>query len=529
LNRVLAESGYSPDGFHGGSESVSPTAAPEASPGREEPGAAGGFATVALTQNRRVAPHPAVPREIRRQRLNLFLAPRDEAVPVNQRTVNWLYVYVLVFTGLLTAALAWLTLVQTTHNTSLVRAAFLSFDLLNVGLGALTMSVLAWRIWMAVLYRSTPPVTDDFLPRITVVIPAYNEGCQILATVRSVMASTYPARKMKVICVDDGSTDDTYQWMLRARKEFPSRLFLLRQSRNRGKRKALLLGFRHADGKVYVTVDSDSEVLPETLRHLVSPFVHSPRVGAVAGNVRVLNRKEGAIPKMLDVSFTTAFDFLRSGQSVYGGVYCTPGALSAYRVSAIGVHLPDWISQTFMGRRATIGEDRALTNWILRGGYRVVYQREAVVLTKVPTRFASLRRMLLRWARSNVRESLVMAGFMFRRFRRGDKGTGWIRFFGVFQVVRLSIGEMFKLGLLVQLAVQPVVSVQPLLFGCLVATLLPALVYQLRYKSGRGWHWAFPYTLFWLVGLSWISAWGLFSASRSLWLTRQTGYQVRRS
>ena len=69
---------------------------------------------------------------------------------------------------------------------------------------------------------------------------------------------------------------------------------------------ALLAGFSQAKSDVFVTLDSDSEVLPHTLRHMVSPFIHSPRVGAVAGNVRVLNLAQGLIPKLLDVSFTMA-------------------------------------------------------------------------------------------------------------------------------------------------------------------------------------------------------------------------------
>ncbi len=271
---------------------------------------------------------------------------------------------------------------------------------------------------------------------------------------------------------------------------------------------------------MYVTIDSDSEILPDTLRHLVSPFVLSPKVGAVAGNVRVLNRQQGAIPCMMEVSFTTAFDFLRSGQSVYGGVYCTPGALSAYRASVVGEHLIAWIAQTFMGVPATIGEDRAMTNCILRSGFRVVYQRGAIVLTKVPTTFGGLRLMLLRWARSNVRESLIMSAFMFRDFRPADTGAGWIRFFGSLQMLRLSFGEMLKVGLLIQLFMDPVGSLKAVFFGLLLASLLPAIVYQIRYRNWFGWRWALPYSFFWLACLSWISVWGLLSASRSGWLTR---------
>jgi hyaluronan synthase len=391
---------------------------------------------------------------------------------------------------------------------------------LGLGLTAFGTLVLIWRIWMAYRYRPYASVIDDELPRLTVVIPAYNEGRQILDTVHSVVNSDYPCRKMNVVCVDDGSSDDTWWWMQKARRAYPQRLRLIRLPKNCGKRHALMAGLRYAQGSVYVTIDSDSEVLPNTLRNLVSPMAADPRVGAVAGNVRVLNRHEGALPKMMEVFFTASFDFVRAGQSVFGGVVCTPGALSAYRASAVKPHLKSWLEQTFMGVPATIGEDRALTNIVLKNGYRVVYQRGAVVLTKVPTAYKGLRRMLLRWARSNVRESLVMSTFMFRRFRPGDGGSGWVRVSGAVQLIRLAVGEALKIGVLAQLLIQPLPTFGALIIGCMAASVVPAMAFVVYRRSWSGWRWALPYSLFWLVGLSWISCYGLISAAQSGWLTR---------
>jgi hyaluronan synthase len=395
-----------------------------------------------------------------------------------------------------------------------------AINYLALGLSLWTFLTLAYRIWFACHYRSYAPLSDSALPTVTIVIPAYNEGRQILPTVRSVMNSRYPMEKMQVICVDDGSQDDTWEWMKTAQKEFPWRIRLIRQPVNRGKRHALMAGFAQATGQVYVTIDSDSEVLPDTLRHLVSPLISDPRVGAVAGNVRVLNLAEGAIPKMMEVSFTSGFDFIRAGQSVYGGVFCTPGALSAYRADVIIPQLPKWIHQTFMGRRAAIGEDRAMTNLVLSSGFRVVYQREAVVLTKIPNTFTGLRRMLLRWARSNVRENLVMLSFMIGRFRPTDSGSGWIRLFSTTQFVRMTLSEAFKFVVVAQLLMVPVHTLFLLAVACIISAFLPALVYQKRYGGWFGWRWAIPYAFYWLFCLYWISLWGLLTASRSGWLTR---------
>jgi hyaluronan synthase len=398
---------------------------------------------------------------------------------------------------------------------------FLFYSEIGLGLAPLFFTLLVWRLWLFSRYRPFAPIGDNDLPSITIIIPAYNEGRQVLSTIRSVMASDYPRDKMRVICVDDGSRDDTWQWMTKAAREFPDRVRLVRQPRNMGKRHALLAGFRRARGSsVFVTLDSDSEILGHTLRHLVTPFVCSPRVGAVAGNVRVLNIAGGPIPKMLDVSFTLSFDFLRRGQSVYGGVLCTPGALSAYRASVVVPELGAWADQGFLGRAANIGEDRALSNIVLRQGFRVVYQKNAVVLTTIPETYQGLYRMLLRWARSNVRECLVMAQYLYRGFRRQDQGAGWLRLAGTMELLILPLAETMKVGLLLHLLFHPLITLPVLATGCAMSAALPAVVYQFRRPGLYGCVWALAYCAFWLTCLSWISAWGLFSAGCSGWLTR---------
>jgi hyaluronan synthase len=397
---------------------------------------------------------------------------------------------------------------------------FVLYSEIGLSLAPFFFSLLLWRIWLASRYRPFAAASDDDLPLITIVIPAYNEGEQVLSTIRSVMASQYPAGKMQVICVDDGSRDDTWQWMTAAAGEFRRRVRLVRQPRNMGKRHALLAGFRLARGSVFVTLDSDSEIYPNTLRQLVSPFTRDARVGAVAGNVRVLNIAGGPIPKMLDVSFTLSFDFLRRGQSAYGGVLCTPGALSAYRAAVLTPELPAWADQAFLGRAANIGEDRALANIVLRRGFRVVYQKDAVVLTTIPETYRGLYRMLLRWSRSNVRECLVMAKFLYRPFRPAGEGAGWLRLAGTVELLILPVAETMKIGLLLHLILHPMLTLPAMASACLVSAILPATIYQFRRVGLFGCVWALSYCCFWLSCLSWISGWGLFSAGCSGWLTR---------
>ncbi len=274
--------------------------------------------------------------------------------------------------------------------------------------------LLVFRTLLWFTYRSHPPATRQSALRMTVVMPAYNEGAMVSLAIDSLANADYPRDRLEIIVVDDGSTDDTWLHIQRAAARHGDRIRTVRLERNGGKRAALAAGFRLGSGEIFVTVDSDSAIAPNALLALAGPFA-SERIGVVAGKILVYNRREGIIPRMLHVRFMLSFDFLRAYQSTFGTVYCSPGALSAYRAGAVKAVLEPWLKQSFLGFRATIGEDRALTNDIMRLGYDSIYQRAAMVLTIVPVTYGKLCRMLLRWDRSYVREELRFATVVWKR------------------------------------------------------------------------------------------------------------------
>jgi hyaluronan synthase len=378
--------------------------------------------------------------------------------------------------------------------------------------------VLALRVFLVSRYRPVVDVGDDALPRLTVVVPAFNEGRQVLLTLRSLAASRYPRRRLQIVAVDDGSTDDTWSFIEAGAAEHPELVTAVRCPKNGGKRQALLEGFARATGDVIITVDSDSEVMRDTLRLMVGPLVKDPNCGAVAGNVRVLNREGGIIPRMLEASFTSAFDFIRAAESVGGAVMCCPGALSAWRRSIIDDVKGEWSRQTFFGYAATIGEDRALTNLVLRGGYTVAYQADAIVLTQVPVTVRVLCKMLLRWGRSNVRESIVLGRFLFSNVRRDGGGRGITKVLYLWGVTRTALSALVAVP-----ALAVVLSTPALLPWLALATALGALPMAAITTARRGLHngvWAFPWAFFALVCTSWIGFYALVTAHKSGWLTR---------
>ncbi|KRD12742.1 glycosyl transferase family 2 [Flavobacterium sp. Root901] len=366
-------------------------------------------------------------------------------------------------------------------------------------------------------YKPIESVSDELLPVCTVIVPAYNEGKLVYETLMSLAESDFPAHKLELLAIDDGSKDDTWYWIQQAKLKLGDRVSIFQQPQNKGKRHALYRGFNLGKGEIFVTVDSDSIVKKDTLRNLVSPFVVNEKCGAVAGNVQVLNNKKAILPKMLNVSFVMSFEFMRSAESSLGSVLCTPGALAAYRRTAVFACLPEWIDQTFMGQPSDIGEDRAMTNMILKQGHHVLFQRNAYVLTNVPEDYKGLYKMFIRWGRSNVRENIMMAKYVWKDFRKESKVGARLLF--TEQSLRIIMTYPFFIFMFYFIATHPLLFLSSALLGILTVSSFSVLFYAKRYSLGEAF-WAYSYSVFYTFSLFWIAPYSIITAHKKGWLTR---------
>ena len=367
-------------------------------------------------------------------------------------------------------------------------------------------------LWM--MYRPLPTAEPGSAPRLTVIIPAYNEGAMVLKSIASVAEADYPRDRLEILVVDDGSRDDTWQHILEAERRYPGRLTALRHELNRGKREALALGFARAGGDILVTIDSDSVIERGALLALAGPF-RDPRVGAVAGKVLVYNRARGVIPRMLHVRFILSFDMLRAAESVYRNVYCCPGALTAYRAAAVHGVLERWRNQVFLGSRCTFGEDRAMTNELLDQGYDALYQRTAVVHTVVPHAYGKLCKMLLRWNRSYVREELRFARIVWKR----PWPTRVLALFDRFITnAGFPVAYASTCVLPVVIARHPVIAA-PVIVGVAAMSIFQVL-YYLRAERSLDFVYGVLYAYFSSVALFWIFPYAIATVRARGWLTR---------
>ena len=393
-----------------------------------------------------------------------------------------------------------------------------AFLIATVALLLFKLSFFGYSVYLYFKYKSIESVSDEQLPTCTVIVPAYNEGKLVWETLLSVANSDFPQHKLQILAIDDGSKDDTWYWMTKAKKQLGDRLFIYQQPENKGKRHALYRGFNLGTGEIFVTIDSDSVVKPDTLRNLVSPFVVNEHCGAVAGNVKVLNHKKGILPKMLNVSFVMSFEFVRSVESQLRSVLCTPGALAAYRSDAVFECLPEWINQKFMGQISDIGEDRAMTNMILKQGKSVLFQKNAVVFTDVPEQYKGLYKMFIRWGRSNVRENIAMAKFVFTNFKNESKVGARLLFLNQFLTIVMTYP--FLIFMLFFIAIHPILFLSSTLLGLLIVSSFPVLFYAKKYSISES-LWAYSYSVFYTFGLFWIAPYAIATAGKSGWLTRE--------
>lgn len=393
-----------------------------------------------------------------------------------------------------------------------------AFFVTAIGYGLICYAALVWRVTLWLRYQPMPSVSDMELPWVAVIIPAFNEGALIRKSITAAGNSRYPEGKLQLIVVDDGSTDDTWTHIVSAVEVLgpDANVLVIKQPQNMGKRQALYAGFRHARSEVIVTIDSDSILEPDALRNVVSALVREPRIGAVAGCVEVLNPSDSIITRFLRCTFSLSFKFVRAYQSEFRGVFCTPGALSAYRAGVVQKVADEWVKQTFLGRVCTTGEDRAMTNLILREGWLTAYQGNAVVRSKMPSNYVGMARMFLRWARSNIRETIILNRFMFKPFRR--------EFVTSFRINMLLVLSTLIVPYLL------IVNSWALIFTNLDYTMRHAsmvVIYGLTmaaiyYRNERDsdWIWILAYEFFWIVSLSWVMPYAALSLRNTGWLTR---------
>lgn len=253
--------------------------------------------------------------------------------------------------------------------------------------------------------RKLYPGADVYRPDVAVLIPAYNEGKVIARTIRSVMGSDYP--HLRVVVIDDGSTDNTLQAARAAMPEAlaSGRLVVLTKA-NGGKAEALNFGLKHIEEEIYIGIDADTVIARDAISKLI-PRMADPNVGAVAGNAKVGNRIN-LWTRWQALEYITSQNFDRRALNLFDVVTVVPGAIGAWRTAAVKM------AGGYHGN--TVAEDADLTMNLLEQGLKVVYEDRAFAFTEAPDNMRGLMRQRFRWS-FGILQAVVKHSGAFLRHR----------------------------------------------------------------------------------------------------------------
>lgn len=315
----------------------------------------------------------------------------------------------------------------------------------------------------------------NYRPLVSVIIPAWNEEVGLVATVKTILASTY--RPLEIVVVNDGSTDRSDAIMREFIHKYETRLrgsqryvpIIYHYQENGGKGSALNAGISLAHGEIITTFDADSVIHEEAVQHFVEYFA-DPEVMAAAGTIHVGNTKT-LLGTIQGLEYLFGFH-LKKAEALLGVVFVIGGAASAFRKEVF-----DRLGGYHTG---TLTEDMDLSLRIQEAGMRIVYVPEALVHTEGPTSLRGLLKQRLRWKRGRI-EAFADHKHSFFSFKKGiNRAFFWIVLpLVIFEDIQAILGVSFMILLYV-------LSFMTLDFSILLATLLiVAITFVLQFSEEK--------------------------------------------
>jgi cellulose synthase/poly-beta-1,6-N-acetylglucosamine synthase-like glycosyltransferase len=291
------------------------------------------------------------------------------------------------------------------------------------------------------------PRSGPHTPRVAFVLPAWNEGDVLGASIDALMSIDYPAGAWRLYIVDDASTDHTPDVMRAKVAQYPGSVFHLRRERGgEGKAHTLNHGISAilAEDWAEAVMIMDADVLFEalTLRRMVRHLA-DPMVGGVTAYVKEGSTPSTLLSRFIGFEYITAQAAARRTQNVMGGLPCMAGGAQLHsraNLVAIGGAIDT----------STLAEDTFTTLKTQLAGRRVLMDANAIVWAEEPDSVAALWRQRLRWGRGNLQITWAFRDLWFRPGRNtllGDRAFGVLWFSTTLTPLFMFAGSIGLIGL----------------------------------------------------------------------------------
>ena len=281
------------------------------------------------------------------------------------------------------------------------------------------------RILGSFFYKDISKIDLNYNPNVTFVVPCKNEEKSIYHTIQRCFEINYPKDKIEIIVVNDGSTDNTWLEMSRAKEDFKNLdLKIINWNENHGKRFGMKYGYENAKGEIIIQLDSDSYPDAKTFRYIISPF-EDEKISGVAGHSLPSNADDNFLTRAQYAYYFMSFRVLKASESLFNMCFCLSGCYSAYRKKDVVPLMDELCHETFIGNKCTYGDDRSLTSYLLREGHKTVYTSEAVGYTQCPNTWKIFLKQQNRWKKSFFIDAVKISKFIIKK----DKFVAFTYFF----------------------------------------------------------------------------------------------------
>jgi len=265
-------------------------------------------------------------------------------------------------------------------------------------------------------------------PSVTIIVPCFNEEYTISKTIRSLLALDYPKNKLKIVIVDDGSTDGSWNSIRRFKKN-PH--IELHRKKNGGKYTALNVGLERTTSELVGCLDADSFVDSQALKKIVIYF-ENKTVMAVTPAIKVYESKN-IIQLMQKAEYNLSI-FIRRVFSYMDSLFITPGPFSIYR-KAVFTNLGGY-------KKAYYTEDLEIALRMQSNHYKIENAHTATVYTATPKTLRELYAQRLRWTFGFLK-NIAHYKFLFFRYKYGTLGLLVLPF-----SVLSIFGALYLIGML---------------------------------------------------------------------------------
>jgi len=242
----------------------------------------------------------------------------------------------------------------------------------------------------------------SYYPTVTVAVPVYNEEDTIIKTTRSLLALDYPKDKIKIIIVDDGSKDNTWD-VVQEFKDNPNVTLIKKE--NGGKHTAVNLALEHSTAEFFGCLDSDSLVHPQALKRILKYFERDPKTMAVAPSIIVYN-PNNLIQHAQSVEYDMSI-YTKKMLGFMGGIHVTPGPFSIFRKKVFDELGPY--------KKAHNTEDQEIALRMQEHGYKIDHCPDAYVYTNTPNNVMKLYRQRLRWIYGFIKNLIDYRHMLFKK------------------------------------------------------------------------------------------------------------------